>query len=97
MSTGYFDILQEIKPKWEKICDYHHQEVMHNLTCLLTHCPVATAPPMDSEPPARAEVEPGGGAGVRWSPHGHGWAKIRRGLVSDGQRGGLKWPADWHS
>lgn len=74
------------------LADCKNQEVMHRPTWLLTHCPAATDPPMDSGLAARAEVEPGNGGGVCEVPRGHGWARIRRGLVTDGRRGGLKCP-----
>lgn len=63
---------------------------MHHPTWLLTCCPAAKAPPRDSGPAARAEVEPEHGGGVCGVPHGHGWARIKKGSVTGEQRSVLK-------
>lgn len=69
---------------------------MHHPALFLTHCPAARSPPMDSGLAVRADVETGSGAGVLGTPCDHGWARIRRGLVTDGQRCSLKY-SDRHN
>lgn len=64
---------------------------MHCLTWLLRHGPVATAPPTASGLADRAEGESGSGAGVKASPRGHGWARIKKVLVTDALRSILKY------
>lgn len=62
-------------------------QVMHHPTWLLACCSAAKAPPRDSGWAARAETESENGGGVCGVPHGHGWARIKKGLETGEQRG----------